>query len=234
MKNVWLKLVCLAGVSLSTQVMADDGISKNPVLRPIVMNDGGIEVTGVVGHMKKVNGKEESFAIPGIRYGITDNLTVGVEGVSYRFYQDDGLELGANVGFRNSFDTEEHGYSIAYGAAIFGKKVINNDFAINFGIDFVHWEEEKLDDADEIDYHLGFMYNIAPDWTLSAAYTYRDLDGFSQSHADVYMASLSYAYSDDIDVGIFAIDNNFKQQLNGRYVHNEIDQGAGVFVNWRF
>lgn len=226
--------LAVAFVLVSGSALSNDAFPKNKILRPITMNDGDFEVSVAAGHSTKVNGEDKTYIIPSLRYGITDNLSIGDGGLSYRFYAENDLQLGMNVGFRGSFDSSTFGDSVGVGASLFGKQIINDNLAFTFGLGYVHWDEEKLDNRSEVDYNLGVMFNVAPDWTLRGGYTYRDLEDFSQSHANVYNLSLSYALNDAIDVGIYGADSDFKEVINGHYLHNSFEETAGVFMNWRW
>lgn len=236
MKNsVLVSSLAAVCVLASGGVFAETGdIPKNPIVRPITMNDNGFQVTGIIGHSTKVDGDEDVYIVPALHYGVTDNFTVGTSGLTYRVYNANGWQVGLNTGFRGAFDSKEFGDSVGFGGSVFGKKVINDNLAFTFGLDYIHWEEDVVIDKSEMDYSVGVLFNIAPDWTVSGNYTYRDLEDFNQDSANVYKMSLSYAFDNDIDLGVYAADSDYEEVVNGHYLHDEFDKTAGVFMNWRF
>jgi hypothetical protein len=239
MKNTFALTALTMGLAIactlvSTVAYADDGYPKNPILRPITLTDNTLAVTAIIGHSTEVDGDKKWYAAPALHYGVTDNFMVGSSGLTYRVWQNDGLEVALNTGFKGSFDSDEFGDSVGFGGGVFGKKVINNNLALTFGVDYIHWAEDVLDDKSEVDYSLGVMFNIAPEWTVGGNYTFRDLKDFSQDNANVFRMSLSYAMNDDIDLGIYAANSDYEEVVNNHYLHDEFEETAGVFMNWRF
>ena len=224
----------IASVLVSGAALADTSYPKNHILRPITLNDGDFVALGAIGHRSKVNGDDGGFIMPALSYGITDNLTLGTGGLTYRLLAEDGLELAVNGGGRGAFDSNEFGDTTGYGASLSGKKVINENFALTFGLGYVFWNEEILENRSEIDYSVGVMFNVAQDWTLSGNYTLRDLKDFDQSSADVFGLNLSYAISDTIDVGVFTSHSDFEERENNTVVHNSFETASGLFAAWRF
>ena len=229
-------LVSLCCVMASGSALADDNFNypQNPIERPITLPDSMVSLSAGAGFVEELDGSDEWFIVPGVQYGVTDNFTIGLDGLTYRFYNDDSLQLAVNGGIRGGFESEGLGDNVASGIGVFGKQVINSNFAVTFGVDFIHWDVENTDDRAEVNYDLGFMYNLSPEWTFSAGYTYRDLEDFSQSSANTYRIGLTYSYLKNVDVGLFAIDSDYEAAPYGYYVRNEVEQGAGIYVNWRF
>ncbi|MFT4925481.1 MAG: opacity protein-like surface antigen [Phenylobacterium sp.] len=224
----------LVSAFTSTAALADDSYPKNPILRPITLADGDFELVGAIGHVSKIDGEDKGYIVPAIRYGITDNLTVGLNGVSYRFLAKDDLQLAANVGLRGHFDSKAFGDSTGYGFSVGGKKVLSDNLALTFGVGYVHWDEDVLKDRSEIDYSVGLMFNVAEDWTIGASYKLRDLEDFSQSTANVIGLNVNYAVSNRLDVGLFTAGSNFDDRVGGKVVHNSFDTTTGAFVAWRW
>ena len=225
----------LATVMASGSAVADEfDYPQNPVKRPITLSDGMVSLSAAVGNADELDGDEESFIVANAQYGVTDNFTIGFDGLTYRFYDDDALQLAVNTGVRDAFETDELGDNAAVGIGVFGKQVLSNDFALTFGIDFIHWDIDNLDDREEVNYQLGFMYNLSNQWTLSAGYTYRDLEDFSESSANAYRAALTYTGLKNIDIGLFAVTSDYDDTSSGYWVRDEVEQGAGIYVNWRF
>lgn len=237
-KVLAIKLTTLAATLLSTlaggHALADDSYPKNPILRPITLNDGDLEVLGALGYGKKVRGDNSTFIVPSVRYGITDNLTVGLGEITYRFFADDDLQLAVSAGGRGSFDSREFGDSIGYGASIGGKKVMNDNLAFTFGVNYTYWNEDVVKDRSELDYSLGVMFNIATDWTLGAHYTLRDLRDFNQSTANELGLNLNYAFSENVDLGLFVGHSDFDERENGKVLHNSFENSSGIFAKWRW
>lgn len=229
-------------LSLTLAAIAGSAVAgeypQNPVQRPLTLNEGAMQITGAVGYGEERDGDEKAILGGNFAYGITDNLMVDLGTLTYRFLPrealSNGLELAVNVGLRDADDDRVFGDSIAWGADVFGKQVINQDFAVTFGMGYVYWDEERLDNKKELTYSLGAMYNLAPDWTLSAGYTYRDLINFSDDNAYRVHAGLNYALNYNTDVGLVASYSNYDEQVNGRDLHEELQKGVAVYMNYRF
>lgn len=228
--------MCLVTImaSLSSTAMADSHYPKNPILRPITLNASDFSAFGAIGYKKKVDGDESAFILPALSYGVTDNFTIGLGGLTYRFWENNGLELALSASGRGSFESKVIGDSKGYFAAVSGKKVIHDNLAFTFALGYVHWDEEKLENRREIDYSVGLMFNIAPKWTVSINYTLRDLHDFDQSSANEFSSDISYALRDDIDVGLFAHYADFDERVNNTVVHNSLETASGLFAKWRF
>ena len=171
-------------------------------------------------------------------YGLTDNLTIGLVGLNYRILAREnnktGLELAVGAGVRGYYDSVNNGDTIGYGADLNGKYVFDKNIAMTFSMGYINWDEEQLQNKSEYRYSLGVQTNIAKDWTAFANYAYRDLKDFTQDDAHNISVGLNYAYSKDIDVGLFMGYSDFDAVENGYKLENSFDRTAGLYVTYRF
>jgi opacity protein-like surface antigen len=230
-------LISIALLLTSSVVFAETEYPENPVLRPLTLTDGTISVSGALAWGEEKDQRRGELNL-NAAYGLTDNLTLGLGGVNYRFLarqdNDTGLELAVGLGVRGYQESTINGDSVAYGADLNGKYVFDKDIAMIFSVGYVKWDEETLKNKDEYRYSLGLQTNITKDWTASAIYTYRDLKDFNQSDAHEVNVGVNYAYSKSTDIGIFAGYSNFDAQENGYILDNSYDRVAGIYVAYRF
>jgi opacity protein-like surface antigen len=230
-------LISIALLLASSTVFAETEYPENPVLRPLTLTDGTIQVGGALAWGEE---KDENRGALNLNaaYGLTDNLTLGLGGVNYRFLarqdNDTGLELAVGLGVRGYQESTIHGDSVAYGADLNGKYVFDKDIAMIFSVGYVKWDEEKLKNKDEYRYSVGLQTNIAKDWTATANYTYRDLKDFNQNSANEVSVGVNYAFSKNTDIGIFAGYSDFDAQENGYKLDDSYDRFAGVYATYRF
>lgn len=234
MKRTFLTIALLATTST---VMAETAYPKNPVLRPLTLTEGIISVGGGLAYIEE--GKDDRGHINvHAAYGITDDLTVSLGDIRYKFWDRHdnatGLELTAGFGLRGFHESKLNGEALALGADITGKYVFNRDFAATFSAGYVKWDEDKLQNKDEYRYSIGLQRNLVKDITLSANYTFRDLKDFTQSHADEVNVALNYSYSKRMDMGVFVGYSNFDAQQNGYDLEDGYERTAGLYVNYRF
>jgi opacity protein-like surface antigen len=230
-------LISIALLLASSTAFAETEYPENPVLRPLTLTDGTISVSGALAWGEEKDQKRGELNL-NAAYGFTDNLTVGLGGLNYRFLARDnnekGLELAVGLGVRGYQDSTNNGDSVGYGADLNGKYVFDKNLAMTFSVGYIKWDEEKLENKDEFRYSVGLQTNIAKDWTASASYTYRDLIDFEQNHAHEVGVGLNYAYSKSTDIGVFAGYSSFDAQENGYKVDNSFDRVAGVYASYRF
>lgn len=221
----------------SACVLADSAYPQNPVLRPLTLTDGTVQVSAGLAYGEEEQDKRWDGGIS-FGYGMTDNLTLGYGGMTYRFLarpeNDMGLELTASFGVKGQYDSLIGGDTTGYGLDVRGKYVINEDLAMTFGLGYVKWDEDILENKDEYRYSMGFMTNINRDWTASASYTYRDLKDFIQDDAHEAALTFNYAYSRDTDLGVFAGYSSFDALENGYKLEENFDRAVGVYATWRF
>lgn len=233
MKNTILAGAIIA--TFSTLSYAGD-YPANPIERPLTLNDGTIEIAGAISHLKQHDGDNETSGAVNVRYGLTDDWQIGFDGITYSAYENAGLEIAANVGFRGHFDNKGTGAgdSQGYGAAIFGKQIINRNFALTFGVNYTYWDQDHLENKKEFGYSIGAMTNIAKDVTAFANYTFRDLKDFEQDSANAVNLGLNYNFSKDIDVGLAVSYSDFEEELNGRAFNETAEKAATAYIAYRF
>ncbi|MDU0354179.1 outer membrane beta-barrel protein [Paraglaciecola aquimarina] len=230
-------LTSIALFLASSSAFAEREYPQNPVLRPLTLTDGTISVSGAIaiGEEKDESRRELNISAA---YGLTDNLTIGLGGINYRVLarpgNDVGLELAIGVGVRGFQESTLHGDSVGYGVDLNGKYVLNQDIAMLFSLGYVKWDEEKLQNKDEYRYSLGMQANVVKDWTANVTYTYRDLKDFVQQDAHQVSVGLNYAYTNNIDMGVFAGYSNFDAQENGYKLDNSLERLAGIYTTYRF
>lgn len=230
-------LLCIALFLSSSAVYAETEYPQNPVLRPLTLTDGTIAVGGAIAWGEEQDDNRGEINL-NAAYGLTDDLTIGLGELRYRFLarsgNNTGLELAVGMGVRGYQESLSNGDSVGYGADLNGKYVFNKDIAMLFSAGYVKWDEEKLKNKDEFRYSVGVQANVARDWTATANYTYRDLKDFIQEDAHKVNVGLNYAYSKHTDIGIFAGYSNFDAQENGYKLDNSFDRVAGLYAAYRF
>jgi len=230
-------LISIALLLASTTVFAETQYPKNLVLRPLTLTEGTIAVSGALALVEEKDDRRGQLSL-NAAYAFTDNLTVGLGGLNYRFLarqnNKTGLELAVGLGVRGYQESTFNGDSVGYGADLNGKYVFDKDIAMIFSIGYVKWDEELLENKAEFRYSVGLQTNIAKNWTATSRYTYRDLKDFSQNDAHEVNVGINYAFSKTTDIGIFTGYSNFDAQDNGYKLDNSFDRVAGVYATYRF
>lgn len=230
-------LLCIALFLSSSSVFAETEYPQNPVLRPLTLTDGTIAVGGALAWGEEKNDRRGEVNLHAA-YGITDDLTVGLGGLDYRFLarsgNKTGLELAVGLGVRGYQDSLTNGDLVGYGVDLNGKYVFNKDIAMLFSAGYVKWDEEQLKNKDEYRYSVGVQANVAKNWTATARYTYRDLKDFNQNDAHKVNVGLNYAYSKNTDIGVFVGYSNFDAQENGYKLEHNFDRAVGLYATYRF
>lgn len=244
MKKLILAVTCLMACSSAVaEQFTEEQFSQNPVLRPLTLPDSMLVVGGALRYVEKRDGSDTSKVNPWVRYGVTDNFTIGFDGLTYRFYNDNGLELAVNAGFRGASTDEkdkstddDDEWEIAGGMALFGKKVVNEQLAFTFGVDYVRWDSDhNRVNRSEWGYSAGVLYQIAPQWTLNAGYTLRDASsGYDQDDANIYRVGLTKSFGNDFDIGVFYRHSDFDQPGSGANTELDNKTSAGISAAWRF
>lgn len=221
----------------SSTVFSQTQYPKNPVLRPLTLSDGTILLSGALALGEENNDSRGELYLHAA-YGLTDNLTVGLQGIDYRFLarpdNKTGLELTVGLGLKGYQDSKVNGYSLGYGTDLNGKYVFSEDIAMLFSLGYVKWDEEKLKNKDEYRYSVGLQANVATGWTATASYTYRDLKGFNQNDAHEVNAGLNYVYSKNTDIGIFTGYSSFDAQKNSYQLEDNFERVVGIYATYRF
>lgn len=230
-------LISIALLLASSTVFAQTEYPENPVLRPLTLTDGTIEVSGALAWGEE-NDKSRGDLNLNAAYGLTDNLTLGLGGINYRVLarpdNKTGLELAVGLGIRDYQDSKLSGDSVGYGADLNGKYVFNENIAMVFSLGYIKWDEEKLKNKDEYRYSVGVQANVAKDWTANASYTFRDLKDFKQNDAHEVNVGLNYAYSKSTDIGVFAGYSSFDAQKNGYELDDNFERVVGIYTTYRF
>jgi len=231
------KLLMITIATLSPALMAQTLSPQNEVLRPLTNKAGEALVGAGVGYL---DGDKDSKWTAGVsaNYGITDDITVGVEGITYRFLSRadnaTGFEATIGGGLRGYYEQGPN-EALAYGADLTGKYVFSPNLAVYFGAGYVFWNEEKQDNRKEINYSVGVQKNLIKNATLTVGYTYRDLrTNFAQDHANAYHARLNYSLNKQWDLGLVASYTDFDAEKNGFDTEDFARRGAGVYASYRF
>lgn len=230
-------LISIALLLASSTVSAETEYPQNPVLRPLTLTNGTISVSGVLAWGEEKDNRHSDLNLD-INYGLTDNLMLGLSGISYRVLarpdNKTGLELAVGLGIRGYQDSKLNGHSLGYGTDLNGKYVFNEDISMTFSLGYVKWNEEKLKDKSEYRYSMGLQANVAKDWTAAANYTYRDLKDFNQNDAHEANVGLNYAYSKSIDIAVFTGYSSFDAQENGYKLDDNFERVVGIYAAYRF
>ena len=95
-----------------------------------------------------------------------------------RARETQGLEMAASIGVAGELESRENGDALGVGANVAGKYMFNEELAVLFGIGYIQWDEDNLNDKREFNYSIGVQKNLLPNVTFSANYSYRDLNYF--------------------------------------------------------
>lgn len=221
---------------------------QNLVERPITLNSGELQVSGALQYGEKFDGEEEWNLVPHIAYGITDDLTVSLGEIRYRFLSrsnnKSGLELTSGLSYAGELEVDAADDSHGAKIDVMGKYVFTPNTAIAFSLGYVHWEDVDFDDIDwndednydraEMRYSVSLLQNITNNVTFIASYTHRDLKDFIQSSAKSASFGLNYAYSKQLDVGLFGRYSDFNPVENGFINDSAMERSAGLYVSYRF
>jgi len=229
----------IVAASLLTLALSTNAFSReypqNPVLRPLTLSAGTVELTGGYAYGKQ-HDKDVDVAFGGnVSYGLTDSLQLGLDGITYSVIKDHstGFELAAKAGITGYYD-DDLGDSLGLGSSLQAKQIINDNLAFTFSAGYTHWSIGNMDNKSEFDYSAGVLFNIAPKWTLAVDYTFRDLKDFKQSTANKASITLNYAYSANLDLGISYIYSNFNEQYNNQALQETPEKMLLAYVSYRF
>lgn len=230
-------LISIGLLLTSSSVFAETEYPSNPVLRPLTLTEGTVLVAGAVSVGEENDDSRGEVNIYA-GYGLTDNVTLGLGGIHYRFLARDnnktGLELSVAAGIRDYQESSIYGDAVAYGADLNGKYVFDENLAMTFSLGYLKWDEENLKNKDEYRYSIGLQKNIVKDWSASIGYTYRDLKDFSQSEAHEASAGVNYAYSKSTDIGMYVGYSSFDAKENGYKQGDNFDRTVGIYAAYRF
>lgn len=230
-------MLALSGIAASS-AMADELSPANPVLRSLVLMEGESQFSAAAMYGDLENGENEWQGALYGAYGITENIMIDTLGIHYRFMdrarENQGLEMAASIGLAGELESDIHGDALGIGADVTGKYIFNEDMALLFGIGYIHWDEDNLDDKSEFHYSIGIQKNLIPDVTFSTSYTYRDLNDFAQSSAYAWSAGLNYNIQRNLDVGVVYGKTDFEFENNGYNNDDYLTDGYGMYVTYRF
>lgn len=231
-------LACaFTSLSISGFVQGEE-YPQNPILRPLTLTDGTVQISGAYSYGEQHNGDSKKNINANMSYGLTDDLQIGLEGLTYSLFENSntGLEFAINAGLRGFHESDDDlvGNSLGYGVSIFGKQIINNNLAITFGTGYTFWNEEHLGNKRENTYSVGVMTNIAKDFTLSANYTFRDLHDFQQDHANTVVLGLNHALTANLDIGLTLQYSDFEEHRGDIAFHETPEKTMGLYASWRF
>ncbi len=236
-----MKKQCLSLTFLGlcfTQTVFAASSPANPIERPLTLAEGETVISGGLLYGKQENGDNEWGVDFGLGYGITENLSLDFSGLRYRFLAREnnktGLELTVGAGYHGELESDMFGDAHGYGADLAGKYVFSSDVAMLFSVGYTRWDEDRRDDRDEIHYTLGLQERIFDSVTLSASYTYRDLDDFNQDNAYAWYVGAEYNLMKNLDVGMYYGKTDFDFDLNGYDADEHYRKGLGAYVTYRF
>lgn len=233
-------MTSIALLSISSFAMADQS-PRNIVERPLTLLDSELQVSGALVYGEEHNGDDDWQLAPQIAYGITDNLSVSLAEIRYRFLaregNKEGLELATSISYAGNLDVIGDDDDINAGQlSLIGKYVFSPNTAVTFSTSYVEWEEEKdlgLDKS-EIRYSVGLQQNLARNLTFLANYEYRDLDDFIKNSANSGSVGLNYAFTKTTDLGIFAAYSDFDPLENGYASGDMLEKAVGAYMSVRF
>ena len=231
-------LSSIALLSLSANVFAASLSPQNLVERPLTLADGELAFAGVLAWGEQTDGDNEVIVLPDVAYGVTDNFTIGLGDLRYRFIKrtnnKSGLELTAGLSYAGRLEVERGDDTDGMSIDLSGKYVINRDTAFTFSTQYVRWFEDLRDNRSEIRYSAGIQQNIYNDLTLFARYTFSDLKDFEDNSAHAGSVGVNYAFSKSSDVGFFASYSDFDAEDNGYKADNVFEKSAGIYFTTRF
>jgi len=231
-------ITTIALLSISSSVFSASTSPQNLVVRPLVLADSELALSGAVLYGEQTDDEKEWRILPGIAYGLTDDLTLGFGDVRYRLMSRSanrtGLELTAGLGYEGRLEVENADDSDAIAVDITGKYVLSSDTALLFSTKYVHWDEDKRKNRSEVRYGIGIVQNLYKNVTTFANYTFSDLKDFSKNSANSGAVGVNYAYSKTTDVGMFVNYSDFDAVENGYKADEVFEKSAGIYLTTRF
>ncbi|WP_286262334.1 hypothetical protein [Thalassotalea atypica] len=226
-------LLCLSATTLAAQTTP-----QNLIVRPLTLADGEFNLFAGAVYGEQSDDDKKWQILPGIAYGITDNLTLGFGGLTYQLLDRPsngyGLELSTSIHYAGSLEVKGADDTDGIGFDITGKYVLSKDTAVLFSTEYVHWDEEVRDNRYEIRYSIGVQQNVYNDVSVFANYTYSDLHDFSDSSANAGTIGVNYAYSKSVDLGVAINYSDFDAIENGYKADNVFEKSVALYVSKRF
>ncbi|MCC2614980.1 porin [Aestuariibacter halophilus] len=231
-------LTVLTMVLMSSSTLAAQLSPANPVLRPLTLKDGEVVLGASIGYGDSEDDNGGQLGL-NAAYGITDDLTLGLGGIRYRMLSRGsdtaaGLELAIGAGLRGYLESDGNGDALGYGADVTGKYVFSDDFAVTFSGGYVYWNEQHLANKHEWRFSVGAEKALGNDLTAFADYSYRDLHGFSQNHANRYTLGVNYNLNRQWDLGLAFSYSDFDAVENGYDADNAYRRNLGIYATYRF
>lgn len=230
----------IASAFTTGMATANELSERSLVKRAYTLKNGEIQVGAALGYGETDDENHWQFNA-GARYGLTDDLTIGLGDIRYRALSraenGNGLELtigGGLKGYMERLNLDGDDEVLGYGLDIAGKYVMSDRVALTFGTEYVFWNDIGSDNRKEFRYSVGGLYEPIRNVTLMASYTYRDLEDFTQSSAYDISAGVNYSLNKRTDIGLAfgysdfdAVENGFKPE----YAHK---RSVGAYVSYRF
>ena len=234
-KISFLSVLLFMGVSHANELS-----DSNLVTRSLTLQDSELQLIGALGYGKNGDDNNTQLGLD-VRYGLSDDWSIGFGHARYRFLDrgesDLGLELTLGAGLKGYYE-KQGSYKtdvLGYGADMMGKYVYSQDTALVFGAQYVFWNVQHTEkNADEYRFNVGLQHQIFEDVVVSADYTLRSLNDMTQSIAHEGSVSVNYALSKKLDTGMFVNYSSFDPVKNGFTAESANKQGVGVYMSYRF
>ncbi|GGA89729.1 hypothetical protein GCM10011369_34880 [Neiella marina] len=209
------------------------------LLPPMMLDDNEVQLGAAVLYGEESNGDKSWAAMPMLAYGVTDDFTIGLLGVRYRFINQldetgSGLELTTGAGLTGYRETSSGDDAFGYGADLSGRYLFDAKTALLFAMNYNHWDEEKRKDRKEIVGSIGVQRHLIDAWSVAAMYSYHHLEDFTQDQAHSANLGLNYAYSPQTDLGLFVHWTDFDSVRNGYKSDSSLEKAIGGYISYRF
>jgi len=231
------KTLLLLCVLTAMQAHANQEFSKrNLTERALTLKENEILVGGAVGY-GKTNSRDAWFLGLNGAWGVTDDLSLGLGHLRYRFIDRandrDGLELTFGAGLKGAYERNDDTV-LGYGADVTGQYVFSPSLALTFGVDYVFWNDVGRQNADEYRFSIGSKHRLQDNVTMITNLAYRDLKDMQQD--DAYEASLAFNYSlsPQTDIGVAFSYTDFDAEREGLEFDSELEKAAAVYIAYRF
>ena len=209
-----------------------------PKLTPLMLEQGEVQIGAMTLYGEEVDGSNSWTALPLVNYGITDDVTIGLTGVRYRFYDavEDGrgLEITTGVGLHGFYEINNEDDAFGYGADILARYRLDPKTALLGSLDYTFWGEEGRDNRSEYQTSIGFQRQLSVRISLAGSYTYHHLEDFSENHANTYNLGMNYHWSQQTNVGLVAGYSDFDPVKNGYTSDSSFEKLVGAYISYRF
>ncbi len=223
-------------LSASTAVSANELSKQNLVERSLTLKDSEVALSGGL-YFGETDDEDDTGLGLNAAYGLTDELTIHLGGVRYKYlprYNDGkGLELTFGAGYKGHMERNNDDVK-GYGADITGKYVFSRDLAMVFAAEYVFWNNPGSDNSSENRFSVGALYQPIERLTFSVDYTHRDLKDFVQNNAYTASAGVNYALTKNTDIGLTYAYSDFDAEQNGYDIDSAYQRNYGAYINYRF